>query len=140
MRRKSHHSQSLDASSSALTPLDTLPVRMMTKQERLTCFQFNLDRQLIRWLITRESITLIPFLSFDVDLLTGESRVKPVQEEEDVTGGKTPRLDSNEEPFQRQDCNSGLHQISQKKVGLHHGFNDQVLGSRTVHKDIEIWK
>ena len=64
VRRKSHHSQSLDASSSAPTPLDTLPVRMMTKQERLTCFQFNLDRQLIRWLITRESITLFPFLSF----------------------------------------------------------------------------
>ena len=64
VRRKSHHSQSLDAFSSAPTPLDTLPVRMMTKQERFCCFQFNLDRQLIRWLITRESITLFPFLSF----------------------------------------------------------------------------
>ena len=64
VRRKSHHSQSLDASSSAPTPLDTLPVRMMTKQERFSCFQFNLDRQLIQWLITRESITLFPFLSF----------------------------------------------------------------------------
>ena len=86
VRRKSHHSQSLDASSSAPTPLDTLPVRMMTKQERLACFQFNLDRQLIQLVITRESITLFPFLSFlggilfdlDVDLPTGESRVKPV--------------------------------------------------------------
>ena len=64
VRRKSHHSQSLDASSSAPTPLDTLPVRMMTKQERLACFQFNLDRQLIQWVITRESITLVSISIF----------------------------------------------------------------------------